>query len=362
MMYGLGVLGLVLLVAGGYVLVKGSSSLALRIGMSTLVVGLTVVAFGTSAPEQAVTMMSSFQGEPQVALGNVVGSNVANVLLIVGLCALAVTLSVDWKLIYIHVPIMFAFSLAMLLMSLDGHLGRTDGLILFGALVIYVALSVFGTMRGNKTGKSSKSEDAEKPTGTLGKDVLFILAGLVLLTVGSHLIVKSACYIAEISGVSERVIALTVVAFGTSLPEIIVSLIGCFTGERDLIIGNVVGSNIFNIGSVLGLTLSIGPEGFDVVDQSLTRDMPMVLGTALMLFVMMITHRLVQRWEGFLLLGWYFMLMTLAVLQAKETTTASGFTTFLLVMALPATLILVAFSVVAHIRWVKKTNGTAKVT
>jgi cation:H+ antiporter len=283
------IVGLVLLVAGGELLVKGAAGLAARLGMSPLVIGLTVVAFATSAPELAVTLGSTLGGEPDLAVGNVVGSNIANVLMILGASALILPLLVKVQLVRVDIPFMVAFSVLFLLLATDGGFSRADGLILFVLLILYIAVAVIlsrrearanglggpgaaiATASAGRMGQGggadttarpeAVAEEAEVPHGSLLHDLGFVILGVVLLVAGATVLVRGATGIATAFGVSELVIGLTVVAVGTSLPELATSIVAVRRGQRDLAVGNVVGSNIFNIGAVAGLAAIISPTG-----------------------------------------------------------------------------------------------------
>ena len=253
------VLGLILLVAGGEVLVRGGSGLGRALGLSPLVVGLTVVAFATSAPELAVSVDATFSGAPGLAVGNVVGSNISNILLVLGLAALVLPVAVRSQLLRIDVPVMIIFSVLALVLALNGLVGRVEGVLLLALLVVYLGWSIRSARRATTR---------EVPTGVEAvtrahpvRDVVLVVAGIALLVLGARFLVDAATQIAQAAGLSDLVIGLTIVSIGTSLPEVATSLIAAMRGQRELAIGNVVGSNIFNIGAVLGITALIAPDG-----------------------------------------------------------------------------------------------------
>jgi cation:H+ antiporter len=254
------VLGLALLIVGAEGLVRGASRMALGLGISPLVVGLTVVAFGTSAPELAVSIQSalSVPNGADVALGNVVGSNIVNVLLILGVSAVITPLVVQQQLIRLDVPLMIGVSVVVFLMSFDGTISRIDGLILFAGIIAYTVFAIRQSRRESvDVQEEYRAEfDANRPQsiGDWLKNVAFLIGGLALLVVGSRWMVDGAVSFARVFGISELVIGLTIVAVGTSLPEIATSIVAALRGERDIAVGNVVGSNIFNLLSVLGLS------------------------------------------------------------------------------------------------------------
>jgi cation:H+ antiporter len=245
--------GLVLLTAGAEALVCGASSMAARLGIPSLIVGLTIVAFGTSAPELAVSVGAAWSDQADIALGNVVGSNIFNVLFILGISALVVPLAISSQLIRIDVPLMIGASILVLLFALDGHIGRIDGAVLFAGLLAYIGFQIRQGLRERSAGPKEPAEGAVAGAPVRWwTDPLFVLGGLVLLVIGSRMLVASAVDIAQVLGVSELVIGLTIVAAGTSLPEVATSVVASLRGERDIAVGNVVGSNVFNLLGVLG--------------------------------------------------------------------------------------------------------------
>ncbi|HEX5360877.1 MAG TPA: calcium/sodium antiporter, partial [Fluviicoccus sp.] len=258
--------GLILLTFGADVLVKGASSLAGALGISPLVIGLTVVAFGTSAPEMAVSVSSAWKGAADIAVGNVVGSNICNVLLILGLSAVAASLVVQKQLVRFDIPIMIFFSLLVLAMSLDKGISRLDGAILFAGIVAY---TVFLIREARREGVATVEGAEEIEANPMWKNLAYIGVGLGMLILGSQWLVEGAVAIAKYAGLSELVIGLTIVAVGTSLPELATSVMASLKGERDIAIGNVLGSNIFNIGAVLGISGLVAPDGLPVAASSL---------------------------------------------------------------------------------------------
>jgi cation:H+ antiporter len=369
------VVGLVLLVAGGELLVKGAAGLAARLGMSPLVIGLTVVAFATSAPELAVTVGSTLSGEPDLAVGNVVGSNIANVLMILGASAVILPLLVKVQLVRVDIPFMVAFSVLFLLLAVDGGLSRADGLILFVLLILYIAVAVIlsrrearanglggpgaaiATASAGRMGQGggtdtatlpeAVAEEAEVPHGSLLHDLGFVIIGVVLLVAGATILVRGATGIATAFGVSELVIGLTVVAVGTSLPELATSIVAVRRGQRDLAVGNVVGSNIFNIGAVAGLAAIISPTGLPVPQSAVALDIPLMIAAAVVLIPLAFTRSVISRWEGALMLGLYLSYLVYSVLAAAERPILQGFTTVMLWFVIPL-LVLTLVSTVSY--------------
>ncbi|MDF7798108.1 calcium/sodium antiporter [Pontiellaceae bacterium B1224] len=301
--------GLVLLVFGAEVLVRGASRLAAAIGISPLVIGLTVVAFGTSAPEMAVSTASGLAGQTNLALGNVIGSNIFNVCFILGLSALITPLVVSQQLIRFDIPLVIAVSGVVYLFSLNGAISRPEGLVLFAGIIAYTGFLIRHSRRENKAVQDEYAEvygekKARSPKLLLNNSGL-ILAGLGLLVLGSKWLVAGSVVIAQKLGVSDLVIGLTVVAAGTSLPELATSVVAGLRGERDIAVGNVIGSNLFNLLAVLGLAGSVSPGGISVSPQSLRLDLPVMVLTALACLPIFFTGRRIARGEGALLLGGY---------------------------------------------------------
>ncbi|UFQ98399.1 calcium/sodium antiporter [Pseudomonas wenzhouensis] len=301
--------GLVLLVAGAEVLVRGAAKLAAQFGIPPLIIGLTVVAFGTSAPETAVSVQAALDGSGDLAIGNVVGSNIANVLLILGMTALVAPLIVSRQLIRLDVPIMIGASLLTFGLAWDGSLSRLDGALLFAGVVAYTGFLIYSA-RKDKGGdddefaKEFGLDEAPKPYAwaiNLG----LIIAGLVLLVTGSNFLVEGAVTLARALGISELVIGLTVVAVGTSLPELATSILAAIKGERDIAVGNIVGSNIFNLLCVLGLASLVSPAAISVSPNALAFDFPVMIAVAVACLPIFFAGYRINRWEGLLFLAYY---------------------------------------------------------
>ncbi len=309
--------GFIALIGGAELMVRGASNLAVAIGISPLVVGLTVVAFGTSAPELGVSVMSSFSGQSGIALGNVVGSNIANVLLILGLSALAAPLIVTRELLRIEVPLMLAVALLTWGMALDGVIRWLEGLLLFSGVIGYTVWSIRRSRRENQ--KAVGNTDGKTGTGNswVG-NLLLILAGLTLLGVGSNWLVSGAVALAGLFGVSDLLIGLTIVSIGTSLPELATSVMASLRGQRDMAVGNIVGSNLFNIMAVLGLTAVVAPGGIPVAEQALSFDIPVMIAVMALCLPIFFTGYLISRGEGGLLFGYYLIYTFYLVLSTVE--------------------------------------------
>lgn len=305
-------LGLVLLILGADSFVKGASGLALRFGISPFIVGMVIVGFGTSTPELMVNLTAVWRGSYDLAVGNVVGSNVANVGLILGTCALVAPLTVRMKLLRVETPLLIGVSLLLWLLCFDGTLGRIDGLVLvagFAALMVYV---VRDARDEPPVVKEELAETAATRT-ELWRSIARLVIGLALLLYASHLMVGAALAIAAILGISELIVGLTVVAIGTSLPELASSLIAVWRGHGDIAVGNVVGSNLFNVLLILGATAAIHPLG--VSRSLLWVELPAMIVFALALYPMIRGDLRIERYEGAILLtafaaflGWQVLL------------------------------------------------------
>lgn len=351
---GLLVLGLVVLVVGGELLVRGASNLASIAGVSPLVIGLTVVAFGTSAPELAVAVNASFDGQPDIAVGNVVGSNIFNVLFILGLSALISPLVVQSQLVRIEVPLMIAVSVLALVLGLDGLIGRIDGIGLFCALVGYTVWSIIQSRKETAAVKAEFEQefaDQAKPTAmhTIAQ-ILYVVVGLVLLNFGSGWLVDGSVAIARILGMSELLIGLTIVAAGTSLPEVVASVVAVIRGERDIAVGNIVGSNLFNIMCVLGVTAAVAPNGIPISVSVLQFDFPVMIAVAVACLPIFATGHLIARVEGAIFFGYYIAYTTFLILTATRSDLAYYFSLAMLFVAIPLTVIVLLVRFVLSMR------------
>ncbi|EKV00607.1 K+dependent Na+ exchanger related-protein [Leptolyngbya sp. PCC 7375] len=316
------ILGIVFLVVGADFLVRGASNLAAMVRISPLVIGLTVVAFGTSAPELAVSLHASFNDQTQLAVGNVVGSNICNVLLILGASALVAPLVVAQQLIRLDVPIMIGVSGLVFLFSLDGFIDTSDGVVLVLGGLSYTFFLLFQSRREQNPEVQDEYAQEYGPRefawSKVGIEFLAFLGGMACLVVGSQLLVRGAVTIAEALEVNPLIIGLTIVAFGTSLPELATSIVASLRGERDIAVGNVVGSNIFNILVVLGVTSALSPNGIAIEPSVLAFDIPVMIGVAIMCFPICFNDNLVSRWEGVLLLTYYLAYTLYLVMKSTE--------------------------------------------
>ncbi len=300
--------GLVLLVAAASVLVRGASALALRLGLTPLVVGLTVVAFGTSAPELVVSVQAALAGAGGIAVGNVVGSNIANVGLVLGLAVLVRPLAADPSLFRRDLPVLLAVTALAAALLADGQLGRVEGVVLVTGLVAYLVWSI----RAAHQEQAAVDLPITEPSGPAWRDVAFIVAGLAGLVVGADLFVGAATDLAQVAGVSNAVIGLTVVAIGTSLPEMATTIVAALKGESDIAVGNVVGSNLFNLLGILGIAAVVRPL---VAPGLQLADVAVMAVLALALAVMLWTGRRLARAEGAALVAAYLGYMGYLVLS-----------------------------------------------
>ena len=349
--------GLVLLVAGAEVLVRGAAKLAAQFGISPLVIGLTVVAFGTSAPETAVSVQAALSGSGDIAIGNVVGSNIANVLLILGMTALVAPLVVSRQLIRLDVPIMIGASLVTFALAWDGELSRLDGALLFSAVVAYTLFLVISSRREKAADTNDEFtqefglDASAKPHAGLINAAL-VLGGLVLLVVGSNFLVEGAVSLARALGLSELVIGLTVIAIGTSLPELATSIMAAVRGERDIAVGNIVGSNIFNLLCVLGLASLISPQAIVVSPNALAFDFPVMIAVAVACLPIFFTGYAINRWEGLLFLAYYVAYTAYLVMSSANRPFTDIFSDAMLGYALPLTTI--TLLIIAGRAWKKQ--------
>jgi cation:H+ antiporter len=310
-------------------LVKGSSKLSRDLGIRPIVIGLTVVAFGTSSPELAVSLTASIKGSNDIAIGNIIGSNIANIGLILGIAAIVFPLKVERIIMKRELPLMIAISAGFYFMAIDKKIGLIDGLILFAGIIFFISYQVYNTLNSKKKSGNSENSgsehssipddktsltertDKQDPAGRkyLLFNILYIVVGLACLLIGSHVLVKAAIFIAGGMGVSEMVIGLTVVAFGTSVPEMATSVVSVLRREADICVGNVIGSNIFNILMVIGSVALVRP--LNVARETLFFEFPVMILFSIALIPMIRGNLRVNRLEGCLLVAGYFVFIFL---------------------------------------------------
>ena len=348
------VAGLVVLVGGGEVLVRGAGGVARALGMSPLLVGLTVVAFATSAPELAVSLDATLGGNPGLAVGNVVGSNIANVLLVLGLSAVITPVVVGSQVLRRDIPVVGVLAAAVLAMSLDLRITRTDGLLLLAALAAYLVVTVLAARReAGAAPVDVPGGEPPLPAGRgagLARDGILVAVGVALLVAGANWLVEGATQVARAFGVTDLVIGLTVVAVGTSLPELATSLIAAMRGERDMAVGNVVGSCVFNLGAVLALSAVVATDGIPVDPAAVRFDMPFMVATSIALLPVAFTGLAIARWEGAVFVAYYAAYLVFLVLTATEHRALPAFSAAMRFFVIPLTVLTLAVLVVHEVR------------
>jgi cation:H+ antiporter len=334
--------GLVFLVVGAELLVRGAARLAATAGISPLVVGLTVVAFGTSSPEIAASVAASWQGQGDIAFGNVIGSNIFNVLFILGISALIAPLVVAHQLVRIDVPIMIIASLAMTALALDGQLGRLDGALLAAGLGAYILFTIRTVTRSRGAGEADEAPEEVRGGRAIVMNVALVVVGLVVLVIGARWLVAGAVSVARLLGVSELVIGLTIIAAGTSLPEVAASIIAAVRGQRDIAVGNVVGSNIFNLLCVFGISALVAPDGVPAARAAMLFDVPIMLAACVVCLPIFFTGHRIDRWEGALFLGFYAAYVAFVILAASRHDALEGFSWVMTAFVMPLTAVTLA--------------------
>lgn len=326
--------GLIVLIVGAELLVRGSSRLAAAFGVSPLVIGLTIVALGTASPEIAVSLQAAVGGQGDITIGNVIGSNIFNILFVLGISAMFVNLVIAEQLIRLDAPIMIGISVLTYLLVVDRHLSRLDGAILFVGVIAY---SVFSLRQSRKESKGVQQEYAqeyakkEAPTlPNILKNMAFIASGLGLLVLGARWLVDSATSIAVSLGVSELVIGLTIVAAGTSLPEVATSVIAAIRGESDIAVGNAVGSNIYNLLGVLGIAGLLSPGGINIAENAFRFDLPVMIFVAVVTLPIFYIDNRISRLEGGVLFSYFILYTVYLILRASEGAALPALTTFAL--------------------------------
>ncbi len=346
---------LVAMVIGAELLVRGASQLAAMLGVSQLVIGLTIVSIGTSAPEFVVSIKGALTNHSDLVVGNCIGSNIFNILFIIGACAVAAPLVVTKQLIRLDVPIMIVSHLFFLLLSIDGIIDRYDALLLLTSFALYYgfiirkSLQENSSMNNNNQNTSCNMKSIYTLTAII-KQIGLIAVGLVLCISGAEWMVDSAVMLARMLGVSELIIGLTIVSIGTSLPEVAASIVATIRGQRDIAIGNAVGSCIFNILGVIGLASLIAPGGITVASSVLRFDLPVAIVTSIACLPVFFTDYKISRWEGFLFLFYYAAYITYLLLEAQQHDMLPIFSIAMLWFTIPLTVLTFAVIVYRAIR------------
>ena len=321
------------MILGADFLLRGAARLAAAFGISPLAIGLTIVAIGTASPEIAVSLQAAVSGQGDLTLGNVLGSNIFNILFILGITAIVAPIVIAEQLIRMDAPIMLGVSLLALGLASDGNIGIFDSLVLLSCLIGYTVFALRQSRAESKIVQNEYAEEfAEKQPRTLRNtiiNILFILVGLVLLAVGSRWLVDSAVVIARALKVSELVIGLTIVAVGTSLPEVTTSVIAALKKESDIAVGNAVGSNIFNLLGVLGVGALLAPNGIPVAERVLRLDFLVMLFVALVSLPIFYLDNRISRTEGLLLLTYYVSYLTYIIMQSTDSSALPALTWFI---------------------------------
>ncbi len=353
--------GIALLIVGAEGLVRGASHLAVAMGVSPLVVGLTVVAFGTSSPELAVSVSSTLSGQPDLAVGNVVGSSIFNILVILGTAAVVAPLIVHQQLVRFEVPLMIAVSALVLVLALDGELQRYEGAALFAGIIAYTWWAIRKSR--NESRDVAAEYEAELSIGrpvTLRHvllDIALVVVGLGLLVLGSDWFTDGAVEIAEFFGVSELVIGLTIVAAGTSMPELATSVVAAFRGERDIAVGNAVGSNLFNLLAVLGAAAIVSSGGVPVADSAVRFDIPVMLAVAVAALPIFFTGYVITRANGVVFLAFYGAYTLYLLLDASGHDALRPYSIAMVAFVLPITALTILILAGRYHFRSKKTNG-----
>lgn len=330
------IVGLAGLISGSELLVRGASRLGLAIGISPLVIGLTVVSIGTSSPEMAVSARAALANHQDIVIGTNVGSTIFNILFILGICAIAAPLKISSQLVWFEVPIMIAVHLLLLLMSLGGKIGRGDALILLSCLVTYIVYTIAKSRREAKPAENQLSR-SRFDLLNLTKQCGLIAGGLWLCVYGAGWVLDSSVIFARALGVSELVISMTIIAAGTSLPEVATSLVAAIRGEREIAVGNVVGSNIFNILGIVGVAGLIAPNGITVSPSVLRFDLPVAITACAACLPVFFTGHKISRWEGLVFLGYYCAFTAYLILAAKDHDSLPMFSKVMMWFVIPLT-------------------------
>lgn len=356
--------GIISLTLGAEGLVRGASRLAALFGIPPLIIGLTIVSIGTSAPETAVSIQAAISGQPDVAIGNVIGSNIFNILFVLGLSASLFPLIVSQQLVRLDVPVMIGVSLVFYLMGMDGRISRIEGILLITGIIIYTLFLIRLSRHENPDVQQEYSRQYAKPGTSSLKTCLvhtgLILVGLFLLVTGSRWMVRGAVEIAQALGISELIISLTIVAIGTSLPEVATSVIATIRGERDIAVGNVVGSNIYNILLILGLAGLFTPSGLGVPSAVMRFDMLVMIGAAVACLPVFFTGNRISRWEGLLFLGYYVVYTTHLILFSSHHHALPMFKRAITQYVLPLTVITLLVVTIRALRQEEKKGKQAQ--
>jgi cation:H+ antiporter len=353
--------GLIILILGADLLVRGATRIAAAAGISPLVIGLTIVAIGTASPEIAVSLQAASAGQGNLTLGNVLGSNIFNILFVLGVTAIVSPIVIAEQLIRIDAPIMVGISLLTFLLAVNGRLGLFDGIVLLAGLAAYMIFILRQSRKENEKVQSEYAREfADREAHTVwntAKNIIFIVTGLSVLVLGARWLVDSAVAIAESIGVSDLVIGLTIVAVGTSLPEVATSVIAAVKGESDIAVGNAIGSNIFNLLGVVGFSSLVAPGGIVVIEQVLELDFLVMVFVALVCLPIFYIDDRISRLEGALLFSYYILYTAYLILHAAQSSVLPAVTLFVS-FYIPLTFIALVMVTVRAARSKRMARGT----
>lgn len=344
------VVGLIALISGAELLVRYISKIALKLNIPKVIIALTVVAFGTSAPELAVSVQATIDGQTDLMLGNIIGSNISNTLLILGLSALFIPLKVHKNLIKSDAPIMIGITLLLFFLSYNGALGFWECLLLVSLLVIYL---VFLARQKGEVAMTEVKPDGEE-TGNMLIHIVLTILGFILLIAGARWLISSSLIFAEMAGVSELIIGLTVVAIGTSLPEIVISIVAAIRGERDIAVGNVIGSNILNMLAVLGFAGIFSSEIIPIQDSLLSFDFPVLIAASIACIPIFYTGHKIVRWEGAIFLLFYFAYLFYLFLSSTDHRFLDVFINIMVFFVIPLAIIIILYNAIVEWNWRRK--------
>lgn len=352
--------GLVFLILGAEALVRGASRIATALSISPLVIGLTVVAYGTGAPEVAVSIKAAVSDSADVAVGNIIGSNIVNILVILGVSALIMPITVSHKLVRFDIPLLILTSFAVLFMSMNGNFSRGNGIILFSVLVIYTVYLIFNNAQEDVAEVEeyfgdTPGADASSIFRWL-RDIVYIIVGIAALVLGAEWLVDGAVAFAQYLGISEVVIGLTIVSIGTSLPELVTSIVAGFRNENNIAVGNVVGSCLFNLMGVLGLSSIILPMGLDIPFSVISFDIPVMIAATFACMPIFFTGGEISRWEAALFLGYYAAYIIYLIMAVSHHDALPAFGVTMLYFVAPLTAITLFILAMQEYRKRKRRN------
>tara|TARA_R110000868_G_scaffold383578_2_gene650594 strand:- start:10189 stop:11274 length:1086 start_codon:yes stop_codon:yes gene_type:complete len=345
--------GLVSLIGGAELFLKAVDHFGLKWGVSPVIMGLTVVAFATGAPELAISIKAASSGSADLVLGNIIGSNIANILLILGITSLIAPINITRRIIRIDVPIVIGASLLLFILAFDGVLSSFDGIILISGLVAYSIFTYFQIRKGKEDETdvfefAESVDDLAKGSFFYIKNISFLLVGLALIVLGSNWMVDSAVTIARLFGLSELVIGLTIISIGTSLPEVATSLSAARKGNADIAVANVMGSNLYNILLTLGLTLIIAPNFLDVSQKAIDFDLPFMLAVSIVCIPIFVAGFNLTRMDGFLFLFYYFSYLVYLTFDAIESSFIQQIESIFIWVVIPATIIYMIWRMIVY--------------